>query len=79
MKKYKEAYECRGSKNPVGFVTVKDFKKGDHIKIKGSNKVYIRSDYDRYTKKYHLVDTTDVWGNGRYVKGSTPANDRFEY
>lgn len=60
--------------------TVKDFKKGDFICINDkAGKVYIRGDYDRSLKKYHLIDATDVWGNGRYVKGTTKARDDFEY
>ena len=36
-------------------------------------------EYDRATKKYVLIDCNDVWGNGRLVKGTTPANDDFTY
>ncbi len=60
--------------------SVKDFKKGDFICINDkAGKVYIRGEYDRELKKYHLIDTTDVLGNGRYVKGSTKARTDFEY
>lgn len=42
--------------------TVKDFKKGEFICINDkASKVYIRGEYDRELKKYHLIDTTDVW------------------
>lgn len=71
----------KNSSEPKGFATVKDFKKGDYIRLTNNKgkKTYIRSGYDRELKKYHLVDCSDVYGNGRYVKGSTPANDNFTY
>ena len=61
--------------NKSGQKTVKDFKKGDYICINSNKKKYIKGDYDRAEKKFHLIDTKDVWGNGRYVKGSTIANE----
>lgn len=69
---------------PVGVGTVKDFKKGEFLKLidkngKSGKKVYIRGDYDRSTKKYILIDTNDVWGNGRLVSGSRKAHDNFTY
>lgn len=69
----------RRNYDPKGYATVKDFKKGDYIRLTNNKgtKTYIRDDYDRSLKKYHLIDTKDVYGNGRYVKGSTPANDDF--
>lgn len=65
----------------IGYATVKDFPKGSYIKLTNnkSKKVYIRGDYDRFSKKYNLIDVNDVLGNGRYVKGSTPANDDFVF
>lgn len=67
--------------DPKGYVTVRDFHKGDFIRLTGKKgtKAYIRGEYDRELKKYHLVDCDDVYGNGRYVKGDTPANDDFMY
>lgn len=67
--------------DPKGYQTVKDFRKGDFIRLTGkkSTKVYIRGDYDRELKKYHLIDTTDIYGDGRFVKGFTPVNDDFTY
>lgn len=72
------------STDPKGTAKVKDFRKGDYIRLvdkKGKRgiKTYIRGDYDRELKKYHLVDTSDVFGNGRYVKGNILANDDFDY
>ena len=71
----------KNSTDPKGYATVKDFKKSDFIRLTGKKgtKTYIRGDYDRELKKYHLVDCNDVYGNGRYVKGTTPANDDFTY
>lgn len=59
--------------------TIKDFKKGDFIKINGKEPIYQRGEYDPSLKKYHLIDTRDVYGNGRYVKGTTVATDEFIY
>ena len=60
---------------------MRDFHKGDFIRLTGKKgtKTYIRGEYDRELKKYHLVDCDDVCGNGRYVKGDTAANDDFMY
>lgn len=72
-----------GKDDPIGKASVKDFKKGTFIRLISKNgqskKTYIRGEYDRSLKKYHLIDCSDVWGNGRYVKGTTLANDDFEY
>ena len=69
--------------DPVGQATIKDFRKGTFVRLITKNgqgkKTYIRGEYDRSLKKYHLIDCSDVWGNGRYVKGSALANDDFEY
>lgn len=51
-------------KSKAGQKTVKDFKKGDYICINNNKKKYIKGDYDRAEKKFHLIDTKDVWGNG---------------
>ena len=59
--------------------TVKDFKKGAYIRINGCKTVYKRGEYDKEQKKFHIIDTRDVWGSGRYVKGTTPADDNFIY
>lgn len=59
--------------------TVKECKKGDFVKINGKGKVYIRGDYDRVLKKFHLIDTYDVYGNGRYVKGDKLVDNSFTY
>lgn len=73
MKKSKS--KQKSSKIIKGQKTVKDFKKGDYICINNNKKQYIKGDYDRSEKKFHLIDTKDVWGNGRFVKGSTIANE----
>jgi len=70
--------------DPKGVATVKDFRQGEYIRLidkhgKSGVKTYIRGEYDRSTKKYHLVDTNDVYGNGRYVKGTTKAHDNFTF
>ena len=80
----KKSRSKKGKYDPKGYVTVKDFRKGDYIRLTGKNgvsgkKTYIRGEYDRATKKYVLIDCNDVWGNGRLVKGTTPANDDFTY
>lgn len=45
-------------------LTIKDVKKGD---------------YNRSYGKYEAIKTSDVWGNPRMVKGSTPVDIEFEY
>lgn len=74
---YKRKKQSKQDRGPIGVATVRDFQQGDFLKVKGSNKVYIRGAYDRSLKKYHLVDTTDVCGNGRMVKGTMIAHDNF--
>lgn len=74
----------RSKTDPVGVATVKDFRKGDYIKLidktgKSGKKIYIRGEYDRNSKKYVLIDTNDVFGNGRLVRGSMKAHDNFTY
>lgn len=74
----------KGYYDPKGYATVKDFRKGDYIRLTGKDgksgkKTYIRGEYDRATKKYLLIDCDNVYGNGRLVKGSTKANDDFTY
>lgn len=43
----------KNSTDPKGYATVKDFKKGDFIRLTGKKgtKTYIRGDYDRELKK----------------------------
>ena len=76
-----KATKKKRNTDPKGYVTVRDFRKGDFIRLTGKKgtKTYIRGEYDRELKKYHLVDCDDAYGNGRYVKGDTPANDDFMY
>lgn len=58
-------------------LTIKDVKKGEYIKI--GKTIYIRGDYNRSYGKYEAIKTSDVWGNPRMVKGSTPVDIEFEY
>lgn len=58
-------------------MTIKDIKKGEYIKI--GKTVYIRGDYNRSYRKYEAIKTSDVYGNPRMVKGSTPVDIEFEY
>ena len=62
---------------PSNGLTIKDVKKGEYIKI--GKTIYIRGDYNRSYGKYEAIKTSDVWGNPRMVKGSTPVDIEFEY
>jgi hypothetical protein len=59
---------------------IKDLPKGEFFKRKpDANKVYIRDEYFRNTKKYQCDDTTDIWGNGIQLKGTTVVYIGFTY
>jgi len=54
--------------------------KGEFVKRKAdSKKVYQVGDYCRSEKKWHLIDCSDVWGNGLYVKSGTVLFIGFDY
>lgn len=40
--------------------TIKDLKVGDFFKLKPNGRVYVRSEYNRMTKKYEYYDFDDV-------------------
>lgn len=73
---YKPKKEKTPDKPSKG-LTIKDVKKGEYIKI--GKTIYIRGDYNRSYGKYEAIKTSDVWGNPRMVKGSTPVDIEFEY
>lgn len=58
--------------------TLKELKKGDYFKLKPNGRVYVRSDYDRSTKKYEYYDFDDVniW---HQTKGSKEVITDFEF
>jgi hypothetical protein len=59
---------------------IKDLPKGEYFKRKpDANKVYQRAEYWRDTKRYQCDDTTDMWGNGIQLKGTTVVYIGFTY
>jgi hypothetical protein len=61
-------------------VAIKDLPKGEFFKRKpDANKVYQRDTYNREAKKFDCTDTTDIWGNGLQLKGSTVVYVGFDY
>lgn len=59
--------------------TVKSLKKGEFFRLPGKNMTYIKGEYDRGQKRYEAIKTNDVFGNPRYLKGSTKVDIKFEY
>lgn len=60
--------------------TLSQIKAGEFFMRKpDSKKVYVRAEYCRDVKKYQCDDTTDVWGNGLQLKGSTVVYIGFTY
>jgi hypothetical protein len=60
-------------------VKLKDCKPGEFIKRKPDAKgVYVKTDYDRSSKKYGLQDTEDM-NRWVYLKGETLVYIGFEY
>jgi hypothetical protein len=56
-----------------------DVKKGDWVRRKeGAKTTYIKEGYDRATKRFELIDVTDI-GRSIYLKGSVLVDNNFEY
>ena len=65
-------------------MTLREIKKGDFFTLKpvenpSDSQVYIKGDYDRATKRFDCVKCSDVWGNGRALKGSQVVYINFTY
>lgn len=42
-------------------ILLRDVEKGDYVKRKlGANKVYVKGDYDKATKRFSLIDCNDM-------------------
>ena len=46
-----------------------------------SKKIYVKEkgSYNRYSRKYDICDTSDVYGSGREMSGKTRVSTRFTY
>lgn len=59
---------------------LKDLKVGEFFMRKpDALGVFIRSEYQRDSKKYQCDSCADVWGNGLLLKGSTVVYVGFTY
>lgn len=79
MKKIKVNFCNDSFKQVVNFPTIKTLKKGEYFRIAGKKKVYMKGEYDRNEKKYEAIKTDDIYGNPRYLKGSTKVDIDFTY
>lgn len=62
-----------------GVCELSQLPKGYYFRLPGKKKVYLKSDYDRSQKKYQCDDTTDIFGNGRMLKGTTKVETGFTW
>ena len=65
-------------------VMLKDVKKGGYFTLKPiedpkESQVYVKGDYDRSSKKFECQKFTDIWGNGRLLKGTTKVYIDFTF
>ncbi len=46
-----------------------------------SKKTYVKDkgSYNRYSRKYDICDTNDIYGSGREMSGNTRVSTRFTY
>lgn len=71
--------ECSLSELPLNgkFTYFKVVKKDGSL----SKKTYLKEkgSYNRFSRKYDICDTSDVWGSGREMSGKTRVSTRFKY
>lgn len=65
-------------------IALKDIKKGTYFTLKPieepkDSQVYVKGDYDRSEKKFECQKFTDIWGNGRFIKGTTEVYIDFTF
>lgn len=59
---------------------LKELKLGEFFKRKpDASGVFIRSEYQRDSKRYQCDSCADIWGNGLLLKGSTVVFIGFDY
>ena len=66
-----------------GTCELRQLPKGTYFRVltkgKMSKETYTKDFYDRSTKKFSCVKHSDVWGNGRNLKGTTLVTTDFIY
>ena len=55
---------------------LKELKKGEYftlreVKEPKESQVYVRGEYDKSQRKFECQRFTDIWGNGKMLKGNT--------
>lgn len=71
-------------KDFVGICQLQQLAKGTYFRTldkngKMSKETYSKGDYDKTSKKYDCTKHSDIWGNGRILKGTTLVTTDFEY
>lgn len=61
-----------------GFMSIRDCKQGEFIRLDGSDRVYIRRDYDRTTRKYFVQAFDDI-SNWKLVPGEKIVRTGFSF
>lgn len=79
MKKIKKV-----GKDFVGTCQLQQLEKNTYFRTLDKNgqmskETYTKGGYDRVTKKYDCTKHSDIWGNGRSLKGTTLVTTDFEY
>ena len=73
-KKFEDVSECE----------LRQLQKGTYFRVidrngKVSKETYTKNYYDRSSKKYVCDKHSDVWGNGRALKGTQKVTTNFYY
>ena len=71
-------------KDFCGTCELRQLPKGSYFRIvdkngKMSKETYTKDDYDFSSKKFNCAKHSDVWGNGRSVKGTQKVTTDFFY
>ena len=68
----------------VGVCELRQLPKNAYFRVvqkngKIGNTIYKKEDYDRSSKTFYASKTTDIWGNGRNIKGTQKVTTDFYY
>ena len=71
-------------KNFSGVCQLRQLPKGAYFRVldkngKMSKETYTKGYYDRTSKKFECSKHSDIWGNGRSLKGTTKVTTDFYY
>lgn len=70
-------------KDFCGTCELRQLPKGTYFRVltkgKMGRETYTKDYYDKSTKKFSCVKHSDVWGNGRELKGTTKVTTDFIY